>query len=183
MGRKRECVRWRSPVGGKAVRSPHRPRIAASFFVLILFLCGCGARGHARARSPVVGQRASVQATQRCLQDRGYATHRFALRTTPLRNMRPRPVAWLTFFGRKGGGVALFFPSHARAVEAAKNWDRQVQASLCRLLKLSDNCSQGVPRYERKRTRLNVFLNFNLGIPSKQTIRVVESCVRAAGSI
>lgn len=150
----------------------------------MLFLCGCGARSHlhVRAENPVGVEKASVQATQRCLRDRGYATHRFALRTTPLKNLQPRPIASFNFLGPKGGGLALFFPSHVRAVEAEKTWDRQVQTSLCRLLGLSDYCSRGAPRYERRRTRLNVFLNFNLGIPSDQTIRAVESCIRAAGA-
>ena len=81
------------------------------------------------------------------------------------------------FFKASGGGIALFYANDSLAREGAARWDSEEQARVCRLIGKAPNCAAGVPRYELKRTQLNVFLNFNLGTPSKRTVNIVERCV------
>lgn len=74
----------------------------------------------------------------------------------------------------------MFYASVALAREGAARWDTEEQMRVCRLLGQAPDCPSGFPRYEVKRTRLNVFLNFNLGTPSKRTLTVVGRCVATA---
>lgn len=127
--------------------------------------------------------RATVAEVRHCLAQIGYTTQLRSVENVPgATNVLPKPSEWLVFLGRRAGGVALFYSSHALALDGARRWDSEEQARVCAQLRLPRHCALGPPRYERKRVRLNVFLNFNLGVPSKATERKVSRCIVAAGS-
>jgi len=145
---------------------------------LSVSLTGCG--GNRRA-NPTAGrlQTVSVQphVVSRCLQRHGFSTRATNPTRAFLGNIHPRPLAWLQFLGKNGGGVLLFYRSSALAHQGSVRWDREEQARVCRLLNERADCPQGVPRYEIKRTRQTVFINFNLGKPPQTTIETVLNCI------
>jgi hypothetical protein len=158
-----------------------RPIGVAALIVLVLSGCGSARQKQPSAAKGALG-RTSVSQVKHCLAKIGYSTHLSNIATIPAKNVLPKPTKWLMFLGRRGGGIALFYASHSLALDGARRWDSEEQVRVCALLGLPRQCDQGIPRYERKRVRLNVFLNFNLGTPSKATERKVSACVIAAGS-
>jgi hypothetical protein len=148
---------------------------------LVLLACGAGRNEPSSSnRNGLSPRRANVTLMIHCLRRHGFWVRNVPLTPSVVQNVRPRPSAWLMFLSPTASGVALFYASGALARAGAARWDREEQARVCDLLGEPADCAAGVPRYEFKRTRDNVFLNFNLGTPSKASVRIVEECVTRA---